>query len=264
VSEGTVVVKVGGSVAGDEAVLDDVVRLRRAGRRLVLVHGGGREITRWCERLGLPTRFVAGLRYSDADTVAVAEMALARVGKALAAALTAKGAPAVSLGGRDAGLLTARPLRLADPEGRPVDLGFVGEVARVATGVLGALLDAGLVPLLGSVAPGEDGVLYNVNADDAAADVARALGAEALCLCTDVPGILVPGRGALDRCDAATARALIAEGVIAGGMRPKVEACLRAVGGGVGAAWIVDGRRPDAVSRALAGDPGAGTAVVAA
>lgn len=262
---GCVVIKVGGAVAAGapEGALADVAALARSGAELVVVHGGGPEITRWSERLGLPARFVAGLRYSDPDTVAVAEMALARVGKELAAALTRAGVPALSLGGRDAGLLTVRPLRRTDDEGRPLDLGLVGEVAEVRTGVLRALLAAGLLPVVAPVAPDAHGAVYNVNADDAAADVAAALGAETLCLCTDVPGILLPGVSEpLPCCDAESARDLIARGVVAGGMRPKVEACLRAVGAGVGAAWIVDGRRPGAVAAALRGAPGAGTAVV--
>jgi acetylglutamate kinase len=265
-AEGPAVVKVGGAVAGDgAAALADVGALWRRGIPVVVVHGGGPEITRWSERVGLPARFVAGLRYSDADTVAVAEMALARVGKALAFALTRSGVPAVSLGGRDAALLTAEPLVLGDEQGHPVDVGLVGRIAAVRVEVLGALLAAGLLPVVGPVAPAPDGTLYNVNADDAAADVAAAMGARALVLCTDVPGILVPGRSEpLARCDAARARALVAEGVISGGMRPKVQACLRAVAGGVGAAWIVDGRRGGVVEAALTGDASAGTAVVAA
>ena len=263
----TVVVKVGGATLGGGVgpALSGVLALRDAEQDIVVVHGGGPEITRWAGRVGLTTRFVAGLRYSDADTVAVAEMALARVGKQIAAALTAAGVPALSLGGRDAGVLTARPLQMDGPDGRALDLGLVGEVAGVRVEVLRALLGAGLVPVLGSVAAGDDGELYNINADDAAADVAAALGADALCLCTDVPGILVPGaKTPLVRCDARRARALIAEGVVTGGMRPKVEACLRALAAGVGATWILDGRREGAVLAALSGEEGAGTALVSA
>ena len=263
---GTVVLKMGGAVADDGAgALGGAVALWRAGHAVVLVHGGGPEITRWSARMGLEARFVFGLLYSDPETVAVAEMALARVGKQLAAGLTRAGVPAISLGGRDAGVLSATPLRWTDAAGQPVDIGLVGQVSAVRVDVLRSLIAAGLLPVLAPVAPGADGTLYNVNADDAAADVAGALGASALVLCTDVPGILVPGeRAPLSRCDADHARALIARGVISGGMRPKVEACLRAVGAGVRAAWIVDGRRAGAVEAAVAGDGSAGTAVVAA
>jgi len=255
----TLVIKVGGAaVAATEALppaLDDVAALVRSGHRVVLVHGGGPEITRWSERLGLRPRFVAGLRHSDPDTVAVAEMVLGRVGKGIAAALTAQGVDAVSLGGRDGRVLTARPRPLRDASGAPADLGLVGEVAGVRTEVLTALLEAGLLPVLSSVAAAPDGTVYNINADDAAADVAAALGADCLCLATDVPGVLVPGRDdPLPRLDEAEAQRLIGDGTIRGGMRPKVEACLRAVRGGVAQARIVDGRRPGAVAAAVAGD----------
>jgi len=264
---GTIVVKIGGAAVaaggGLPPVLNDVVELWRAGRRVVVVHGGGPEITRWSERAGLQTRFVAGLRYSDPDTVALAEMALGRVGKEIAWALTAAGATALSLGGRDAQALEAAPLALPDRDGRPLDLGRVGTITRVRTDVLERLWHAGFLPVVAPVAAGADGVAYNVNADDAAADIAAALGAECLCLATDVPGLLVPGHpDPLPTCDAALAGRLIAEGVVTGGMRPKVDACLRAVRGGVRAAWIVDGRRSAAVSDAAAGRASAGTAFV--
>lgn len=265
---GTIVVKIGGAAVaaggGLPPVLDDVLQLWRQGCTVVVVHGGGPEITRWSERVGLQPRFVSGLRYSDPDTVGVAEMALARVGKEIACALTAAGADAISIGGRDARVLTAGPLTLPGPDGRPLDLGRVGQITAVRTEVLRGLRQAGLLPVVAPVAVGADGLPYNVNADDAAADIAAALGADCLCLATDVPGLLVPGReGPLPRCDAALAARLMAEGVVGGGMRPKVDACLRAVGRGVGAAWIVDGRRARAVAEAWAGDAGAGTAFVA-
>ena len=264
-----IVVKVGGAAVaaggGLPAALEDIAGLWHAGHRVVVVHGGGPEITRWTERLGLQTRFVSGLRYSDQDTVAVAEMALARVGKGIAAALTVAGAPAVSLGGRDAGLLTAGPLALQDEAGRAVDLGDVGSITGVRTEVLEGLQRAGLLPVVAPVAVGADGRLYNVNADDAAADIAAALGADCLCLATDVAGLMVPGGAQpLPACDAAKAAALVAGGVITGGMLPKVDACLRAVAGGVRVAWILDGRRPGSVTAAVAGQEGAGTAFLPA
>ncbi len=261
-----VVVKVGGAAVGVGGnlppALDDVVTLVREGWRVTVVHGGGPEISRWSERLGKTARFVAGLRYSDADTVAVAEMALARVGKAIAAGLSAAGVPAVSLGGQDGGLLRAERLRLRDEQGQELDLGLVGRLSEVATGILDALHSAGLVAVLAPVAPDASGQLLNVNADDAAAEVAAAVGAEALVLASDVPGVLVPGRAEpLGSLDAERVRALVRDGVVSGGMRPKVEACLRATEHGVTRAWIVDGRRPGTVRDAAHDRPGAGTAV---
>lgn len=264
---GSIVVKIGGAAVavggGLLPALRDVIALWREGRNVVIVHGGGPEITRWSERAGLQTRFVAGLRYSDPDTVALAEMALGLVGKGIAWALTDAGATALSVGGRDAHILEAAPLALAGEDGRPLDLGQVGTITRVRTEVLDGLRRAGFLPVVAPVAAGRDGVPYNVNADDAAADIAAALGAECLCLATDVPGLLVPGRdGPLPTCDAATAVRLMAEGVVTGGMRPKVDACLRALRGGVRSAWIVDGRREGAVADAVAARESAGTVFV--
>lgn len=266
---GVVVVKVGGAAiaasAGLPAALRDVAALVAAGRRVVVVHGGGPEITALGQRLGLQPRFVAGLRHTDAETLAVAEMALGRVGKAIAAALSGAGVDAVALDGRDARLLSARPLAGRDEDGRPADLGLVGEITAVRAEVLAGLWAGGLVPVVAPLAVGEGGETYNVNADDAAADVAAALEAACLCLATDVAGVLVPGQDApLGRCDAALARRLIAEGAIGGGMRPKVLACLRAIEAGVAIAWIVDGRRDGAVGEAVAGEAHAGTAFGAA
>ena len=261
---GPLVVKIGGAAVaaggGLPAALSDVAALWGEGVPVVVVHGGGPEITAWSKRLGLEPRFVGGLRYSDADTVAVAEMALARVGKGIAGALTRAGLRAVSLGGRDAGVLTAQPVRRRDGDGAVLDLGLVGSVAAVRVDALWALLAAGFVPVLATVAPGPDGTLYNVNADEAAVAVATALGARALVLATDVSGVLLSGRTEpVERLGAAAARELVAQGVVHGGMRPKVEACLAAADGGV-PAWIVDGRRPGAVAAAAAGAATAGTA----
>ena len=261
---GPLVVKVGGAAVaaggGLPAALSDVAALWADGVPVVVVHGGGPEITAWSKRLGQEPRFVDGLRYSDADTVAVAEMALARVGKGIAAALTREGLRAVSLGGRDAGVLTARPAERQDADGRAIDLGRVGAVADVRVDALRALLGAGFLPVLATIAPGQDGTLYNVNADEAAVAVAAALGARALVLATDVAGVLLPGRTEpVERLAGAEARALMAQGIVHGGMRPKVEACLAAAQAGV-PAWIVDGRRPGAVAGAAASAAGAGTA----
>jgi acetylglutamate kinase len=248
------VVKIGGAALGASAdpSVADIASLR--GRRLLVVHGGGPEVTRWSRRVGIETRFVDGRRVTDADTADVAEMVLAgRVGRALAQALTAVGTPAVSLCGKDAGFFTAEPL---DPA-----LGQVGRVGAVNPAVLEALWAAGILPVVAPIAPGPGGLTFNINGDDAAADLAVALHADALVLASDVPGVLVDGV-ALARCTARDTERLIAAGVIQGGMVPKVRACLRALAGGVGHASIVDGSVAGAVAAAVSG-AGAGTRFVA-
>ncbi|WP_243123186.1 acetylglutamate kinase [Thermaerobacter sp. FW80] len=251
---------------GDDGVLRDVAMLRALGVRPVVVHGGGKAITAWLDRLGLPARFVDGLRVTDAATLAVVEMVLAgQVNKALVTGLNqAAGRPiAVGLAGCDAGLLVARPKR---PGGR--DLGYVGEIVRVNTAFLLQLLEAGFVPVISPVAIAGGGTRYNVNADDAAAAVAGALRAEKLVFLTDVPGVMadVDGDGepeVVSRLDADTARAFMARGEIRGGMVPKVEAGLRALAAGAGSVHIVDGRRPHALLVELFTSEGVGTMVVA-
>ncbi|WP_242822489.1 acetylglutamate kinase [Thermaerobacter marianensis] len=251
--------------AGD-GILQDVAMLQALGVRPVVVHGGGKAITAWLNRLDLPARFVDGLRVTDGPTLAVVEMVLAgQVNKALVTGLNqaAGRAVAVGLSGCDAGLLVARPKR---PGGR--DLGFVGEIVRVNTAFLERLLEAGFVPVIAPVAVGEDGTHYNVNADDAAAAVAGALRAEKLVFLTDVPGVMadVDGDGApeiVSQLDAGTARAFIARGEIRGGMVPKVEAGLRALAAGAGSVHIIDGRRPHALLVELFTSEGVGTMVVA-
>jgi acetylglutamate kinase len=240
------VVKIGGAALQGRAdpAITDIASL--AGHRLLVVHGGGPEITAWSKRVGIETQFVDGRRVTDPDTADVAEMVLAgRVGRALAHALTAMGSPAVSLCGKDAGLFTAEPL---DP-----GLGQVGRVGAVNPTVLEAMWSAGIVPVVAPIGPGPHGRTFNINGDDAAADLAVALGADALVLASDVPGVLVDGR-ALPHCTAQDTHRLIAAGVIKGGMVPKVQACLRALAGGVRHATIVDGSVPGAVAAAVVGD----------
>ncbi|QIA26542.1 acetylglutamate kinase [Thermaerobacter sp. PB12/4term] len=253
-------------ICGGDAVLQDIAMLRALGVRPVVVHGGGKAITAWLDRLDLPARFVDGLRVTDTATLAVVEMVLAgQVNKALVTGLNqAAGRPlAVGLSGCDAGLLQARPKR---PGGR--DIGFVGEIVAVNTAFLEQLLGAGFVPVIAPLAVGEGGVRYNVNADDAAAAVAGALGAEKLVFLTDVPGVMADRDGdgrpeTLSSLDAATARELIARGEIRGGMVPKVQAGLRALAAGAGSVHIIDGRRPHALLVELFTSEGVGTMVVA-
>lgn len=267
-----VVIKHGGSTlaagpaaVADDGVLRDIVMLRSLGVQPVVVHGGGKTITAWLERLGLPARFVQGLRVTDAESMTVVEMVLAgHINKALVTGLNRMaGDRAIGLSGCDAQLLLARPLRVAGK-----DLGHVGEIVAVNADLLRRLLDDGFIPVIAPVAADEDGTHYNVNADDAAAAVAGALKAEKLVFLTDVPGVMVDTDGdgvpePLSRLDAAAAREFIARGEIRGGMVPKVEAGLRALAAGAASVHIIDGRRPHALLVELFTSEGVGTMVVA-
>jgi acetylglutamate kinase len=258
----TVVVKYGGSVMtapGADTLAEDLVLLQGAGVRPVLVHGGGPEITRMLERLGKPTRFVNGLRVTDAETMDVVEMVLAgRANKALVARIAMAGGRAVGLSGKDGGLFRTRPLA------GPVDLGLVGEVEAVDATVVRLLTEHGFIPVVASVGWGPDGRTYNLNADHAAAALAGALGAGKFIVLTDVPGILAgepPSGEVISTASAAQARQLVARGVVSQGMVPKVEACLAALAAGVPSAHIIDGRHPHGLLVELFTEQGIGTMI---
>ena len=256
-SSGWHVVKYGGSLG--EAALKgfaaDVATLARQGLRLLVVHGGGPEVSRWSERLGLEPRWLGGLRVTDAETLALAEMVLAgRVSKALSAAITAAGVPALGLSALDAGLIEAVPYPAAS------GLGCVARPGRVDTALLEHLADGGWLTVLAPIAA-LGGEHYNVNADDVAAAVAGALRADELIMLTDVAGIWESGGGELRFLERATAdrlRELLESGEIAGGMRPKVLAALQALSLGAHRARIIDGRTEHALVRAI-DDPHLGT-----
>ncbi|MCL4514813.1 MAG: acetylglutamate kinase [Firmicutes bacterium] len=259
----TVVIKYGGNVMlGDHlklAVAQDIVLLRYIGLNPIVVHGGGPEINALMERLGKKPSFVNGLRVTDAESMGIVQMVLAgKVNKDLVSLLGQCGGKAVGLCGVDAGLMEATRL---SPE-----LGFVGKVSRVNPGILQDLSAAGYIPVVSTIALGEGGESYNINADSAAAELAVALGAAKLIMLTDVEGIYEdPGdRGSLvSVLDARRAREMIAAGMIAGGMIPKVEACIRAAEGGVNRTHIIDGRVPHSVLLEVFTDTGVGTMVVA-
>jgi len=266
-SGGIVVIKCGGSLGSEtDALIADVGALRAHGWDVVVVHGGGAEITSWLRRLGLPTEFARGQRVTTPPVLEVAEMVLCgSVGKRLARAFVAAGIPAASVAGGDAQLLSCVPL---DATGA---LGFVGRVTAVDPQLLAALLGGGIVPVVAPIAVDESCSPWNVNADQAAAAIAAGVGAHALVLATDVAGVLAAvdvgaGERATDeaaslqsRCvveeiSADEARQLIDAGVATGGMIPKLEAAVEAVAGGVHEAWIADGRQPGSVARAVLGD----------
>jgi acetylglutamate kinase len=252
------VVKVGGaaSAAADlDAVLEDIVLLRFVGMRPVIVHGGGAEISAWQQRMGIETKFINGLRVTDAPTMEIAKMVLTgKIGPDIVARIHTLGAGAIGLSGEDGPTLLVRPR--ADAGG--ADLGFVGDVAQVNPEPLMAILDQGRIPVMASIGLGYDGQAYNVNADTVAAELAVALHATKLILMTDVDGVQDAQGNLISELDAPHAQALLAAGVIRDGMIPKVEAGLRATDGGC-ATHIIDARVQHALLLELLTERGVGT-----
>ncbi len=250
----TLVIKLGGSTLDNQRdVLEDIVWLRALGARPVLVHGGGAEINEWLDRLGLPHRFKRGLRVTDATTLDVVRMVLVgKVNSDLVRLVGELGGRAVGLSGVDGGLLRAR--RLAP------DLGFVGAITGVDRGPIDALTGAGYIPVIAPLALGEEREMLNINADDAAADLARGLQATKLLYLSDVPGILDTQGTLLSVLTDEEVRELIARNVIRGGMIPKAEASLRALEA-ASRVHIIDGREPHVLIRELFTREGAGTMI---
>jgi acetylglutamate kinase len=258
----TVVIKYGGAAMRDEELREgfatDVVLLKYVGLNPVVVHGGGPDITSYMERLGMEVRFVEGVRVSDAETVEVAKMVLlGKVNSDIVKRLNRHGQPAVGLSGEDGTLFEIRPHPNAD------ELGFVGEIERVDVDVLNHIAED-YIPVVASAGADRDGNSYNVNADTAAGRVAAALHAYKAVFLTDVSGWLAdPDDPAslVSRTEVAEVRARLGE--VAGGMRPKLAACIEAIAGGVSSAHIVDGRRPHSLLLELFTDAGIGTMVTA-
>jgi len=266
----TVVIKYGGHAMADDALragfAQDVVFLRYAGLRPVVVHGGGPQITEQLDRLGLASTFTAGLRVTTPETMDVVRMVLTgRVNRDVVGLINRHGPFAVGLSGEDANLFTARR-KPAMVNGEAVDIGLVGEIASVSPGAVRALLADGRVPVVSSVAAGEDGEVYNVNADTAAGALAAALGAAKLVMLTDVAGLYAdwppsgPARQVISELSAAALEAMLP--ALSTGMIPKMTACLDAVRGGVPQAHVLDGRLPHAVLLEIFTDSGIGTMVV--
>ncbi|MEQ9360015.1 MAG: acetylglutamate kinase [Coleofasciculus chthonoplastes F3-SA18-01] len=260
----TVVVKYGGAAMKDsnlkDKVIRDVVFLSCVGVRPVVVHGGGPEINSWLDKLGIEPQFKDGLRVTDAPTMDVVEMVLVgRVNKELVSLINQAGGLAVGLCGKDGNLIKARP------EGRK-GIGFVGEVSSVDIKLVDSLVKSGYIPVVSSVSADESGQAYNINADTVAGEIAAALGAEKLILLTDTPGILEDYQDLstlMAKLDIQQARGLIASGVVAGGMIPKVNCCVRSLAQGVRAAHIIDGRIPHALLLEIFTKKGIGSMIVA-
>ncbi|HEU5044904.1 MAG TPA: acetylglutamate kinase [Nocardioidaceae bacterium] len=263
----TVVIKYGGNAMVDDqlkqAFAEDIVFLRYAGLRPVVVHGGGPQISAMLDRLGIDSEFKGGLRVTTPEAMDVVRMVLVgQVGRELVGLLNAHGPLAVGLSGEDAGLFTAeRTGPLID--GERVDVGLVGDVVKVRPEAVLDLIDAGRIPVVSSVAPDETGVVHNVNADTAAAALAAALDAEKLLVLTDVEGLYRDWPASdevIGQIDADELAALLPS--LASGMVPKMQACLDAVRSGVSKASVIDGRIPHSLLLEIFTDEGSGTMVV--
>ncbi len=250
----TFVIKLGGSAMVEpdlaRSFARDVVLLKQVGINPVVVHGGGPQIGAMLARLNIDTAFEQGLRVTDRATVEIVEMVLAgSINKEIAAAICDAGGTAVGLCGKDGRLIRARKLRrnVRDPDSnieRVLDLGFVGEPAGVETRVLDSLAGSDIVPVIAPIGYGDGGETYNINADTAAAAIADAVSASKLMMLTDVPGVLDDEGALITRLSPTEARALVSDGTASGGMVPKIETCVAAVGGRTEAAHILDGRIP--------------------
>ncbi|MGH7932793.1 MAG: acetylglutamate kinase [Candidatus Binataceae bacterium] len=266
----TFVIKYGGHAMRTpelrEGFAQDVVLLESVGINPVVVHGGGPQITELIGKLGIKSRFVRGMRVTDAETMDAAEMVLQKINKEIVALISRQGGHAVGLSGKDADLIAAHKMRVVvkDESGRPaqVDIGLVGEVAQVNPAVLGTLKEAGFIPVIAPVGYGRDGQTYNINADVAAGAIAAALKAEKLILLTDVEGVKDESGNLISTLEAARARKMIARGGIGEGMIPKVECCIDALRAGVGKTHVLDGRVRHAILLEIFTRSGVGTEVV--
>jgi acetylglutamate kinase len=263
----TIVVKYGGNAMTDErlkqAFAEDIVFLRYAGVHPVVVHGGGPQISSMLDRLDIRSEFKAGLRVTTPEAMDVVRMVLVgQVGRELVGLINQHGPLAVGLSGEDAGLFTAEPANTV-VDGEEVDLGLVGEVAKVRPEAVRDLVEAGRIPVISSVAPDVNGLVHNVNADTAAGALAVALGAEKLLVLTDVEGLYRDWPDSDDVIGHISPEAL-AELMpsMASGMVPKMQACLNAVRQGVPKATVVDGREPHSVLLEIFTDDGIGTQVL--
>ena len=256
-----VVIKYGGNAMIDEnlkmQVMEDIALLWLIGVKVVLIHGGGPEISETMKRLGKKAEFVNGLRVTDRETVDIVQMVLAgKVNKTLVSLIQMKGGHAVGLSGIDGGIIEAKM--------KDELLGYVGEITKIRTQPITDLLEKNYIPIISTVASDRQGNTYNINGDTAAAHIAGALHAERLIMMTDINGVL------RDKDDPSTlireltigeARGLYDEGIISGGMIPKVECCIEAISEGVNNVTIMDGRVPHAILMELLTDEGAGTMV---
>ena len=259
-----IVVKYGGSAMVDEAlkrnVIKDVTLLKLVGFKPIIVHGGGKEISRWVSRVGMEPRFINGLRVTDAETMEIAEMVLGKVGKSLVQLVQELGVKAVSISGKDGGLLKVEK-KYSGGE----DIGFVGEITQVNPKILYDLLEKDFLPIVCPVGMDEDFLTYNINADDAACAIARAVNAEKLAFLTDIEGVYRDPEDSstlISELHVGEALRLIEGGTIGGGMLPKLNNCIEAIENGVSRVHILDGRIAHCLLLEIFTNKGIGTAIL--
>ena len=259
-----IVVKYGGSAMSNEElqknVIKDVTLLKLVGFKPIIVHGGGKEISRWVSKVGKEAEFVNGLRVTDSETMEIAEMVLGRVNKNLVRMVEELGVKAVGISGKDGKLLTVEK-KLSNGQ----DIGFVGNVTKLSPKIINDLLENDFLPIISPIGLGEDYETYNINADDAACAIAKAVGADKLVFLTDIEGLYrdINDRSSfISRITAADADALINEGIIGGGMLPKLGNCTDAIKNGVNRVHILDGRIPHCLLLEIFTNSGVGTAII--
>lgn len=268
-----IVIKYGGHAMVDcelkRAVITDLVLMKYVGMHPVVVHGGGPEINKMLQRLGIKSSFVNGLRVTDPETLEIVEMVLGRLNKEIAALINRLGGRGVGLWGKDASLITAvkKPGVVKSADGTEIeqDLGLVGEITGVNPELLFSVIKQGYIPVVAPIGLGPDGEGYNINADTAAGKIAEALSADKLIILTDVGGILSDPKdkqSVISKVKLTEIPALIASGKVSGGMIPKLECCRAAIEGGVKSAHILDGRVLHAILLEIFTDEGVGTMVV--
>ncbi len=256
-----IVVKYGGSAMADDElkknVIKDVTLLKLVGFKPIVVHGGGKDISAWLTKVGKKSEFVNGLRVTDADTMEIAEMVLSKVNKSLVSMVTELGVKAVGISGKDGGLLTVEK-KLSDGQ----DIGFVGEVTNVDTKILEDLLEKDFLPIVAPIGLDSEYNTYNINADDAACAIAKAMGADKLAFLTDIEGVYKDPDDPstfISRLTVSEVDALIDKGFIGGGMLPKLKNCTDAIKNGVSRVHILDGRKPHSLLLEVFTDTGIGT-----
>ncbi len=264
----TVVIKYGGAAMVDRAIRDefmkDIALMKYVGIHPIIIHGGGPEINEMLKRVQKETEFIEGNRVSDAETVEIAEMVLsAKINKSIVADLNKLGAKAVGLSGKDGGLITAKK-RYIEKNGEKIDIGFVGEITHINCDLIDLLAKENYIPVISSIGIGEGGETYNINADYVAGEVAAAVGAHRLIFLTDVDGVyrdFEDKSSLIAEMSVATAQAYIAQGVISGGMIPKVNTCLEAIERGVDHVIILNGQIRHSILLELFTEEGCGTMI---